>query len=136
MRFLIKLILIGLGIYFCLPYTPWWVVAAIAFTINLIVKTKGSGSFFSGFLGVSISWFIASYSYFLGGVQEFYNKIAELFYLPSNGLLLIIAISFLMGLIGGLTGYSGNALRNIFKNPNKPTRKSRYPRPDYSNYSR
>ncbi len=135
MKFIIKLLLIGIATFFALQYFPWWVVVAIPFFMNLFVKTKGSGSFFSSFLGIALAWFIASFSMYSQGAQAFTGKMAGVFFLPQNGMLLITVVSLLMGLVGAFSGYSGNALRNIFVKP-KDKNKNRYGRPDYSRYSR
>lgn len=135
MKFIIKILLIGLLTFFGLKYLPWWVVSVIPFTINLVVKTKGSQSFFSSFFAVSIVWFVMSFLLYNQGAEEFTGKLAGIFFLPQNGLLFLIIISVLMGLIAALSGYSGNALRNIFIKP-KSKNKSKYGRPDYSRYSR
>lgn len=135
MKFIIKLLLIGILTFFGLKYLPWWVVAVIPFTVNLIIKTKGSQSFFSSFLAVSLVWFIMSFMLYMQGAQEFTGKLAGIFFLPNNGLLFLLIISLLMGLVAALAGFSGNALRNVVIKP-KSKNKNRYGRPDYSRYSR
>lgn len=135
MKFIVKLLLIGIGSFFALKFFPWWMIVVIPFTINLIVKTKGSGSFFSSFLGIFLGWFIASYTLYSAGAQEFSNKIALIFSLSVGGLIFITITSAIMALVGALAGFSGNAFRNIFVKP-KSKNKNKYGRPDYSQYSR
>ena len=134
-KIIIKLFLIGIAAFFGLQFFQWWIIVVIPFAFNLLVKTKGAGSFFSSFLGIGLAWFIASYSMFSKGAEAFTGKMAKVFFLPESGILLILVASFLMGLVGALSGYSGNALRNIFIKP-KDKNKSRYGRPDYYKYSR
>lgn len=135
MKFILKLLLIGILTFVGLKYLPWWIIAIIPFTINLIIKTKGSHSFFSSFLGVMLVWWIMSYMLYIKGAEKFTDKLAGLFFLPNNGFLFLIIVSALMGLVGALSGFSGNALRNIVIKP-KDKNKNRYGRPDYSRYSR
>jgi len=134
MKFIIKTLLIGIAAFFCLKVCPWWIVLVAAFTMNLVVKTKGAGSFFSSFLGVTFAWFLASYMMYSNGAQEFSDKMAKVF-LPVSGIVFIIITSALIGLVGALSGFTGNAFRNIFIKP-KTKNKSKYGRPDYSRYSR
>lgn len=135
MKFIIKLLLIGIASFFVLRFSPWWVIVVIPFVFNLIIKTKGSGSFFSSFLGISLAWFVASYTLYSSGAEVFTTKMALVFLLDVNGIIFLLITSLLMGLVGALAGYSGNALRNIFMKPKDKT-KNRYGRPDYSRYSR
>jgi hypothetical protein len=135
MRFIIKLLLIGISTFLGLRFCPWWMIIAIPVIFNLFVKTRGSGSFFSSFFGVGLAWFIASYGLYSQGAEEFTGKMAEVFKLSVNGLMFITITSLIMGLVGALAGYSGNALRNIFIKPDRKS-KSKYGRPDYGSYSR
>lgn len=135
MKFIIKLLLIGIGSFFALQFFPWWVIIVIPFVLNIIVKTKGSGAFLSSFLGIFLAWFIASYTLYSAGAEAFTTKMARVFSLTVNGLVFLIITSAIMALVGALAGYSGNAFRNIFTKP-KNKNKSKYGRPDYSQYSR
>jgi hypothetical protein len=135
MRFIIKLLLIGFSAFFGLRFFPWWTIIVVPVLFNLIVKTKGSGAFFASFFGIALAWFVASYGLFSQGAEEFTGKMARVLMLKVNGLMFIIITSFVMGLVGALAGYSGNALRNIFIKPDKKS-KSKYGRPDYGSYNR
>ena len=135
MKFIIKLLLIGVGSFFALQFLPWWSIIVIPFILNLVVKTKGSGAFGSSFLGVALAWFVASYTLYSQGSPEFVKKMALIFFLGVEGIIFIMISSLLMGLVAALAGYSGNALRNIFIRPDNKS-KSKYGRPDYSRYSR
>lgn len=135
MKFIIKLLLTGIGCFFALRFCPWWIIIAVPFVLNVFIKTKGSGSFFSSLAGVALAWFVASYVLYANGAEAFTTKMARLFMLPVNGIVFLMITSLLMGLVGALAGYSGNALRNIFIRPKDKT-KSKYGRPDYSRYSR
>jgi hypothetical protein len=135
MRFIIKLLLIGISTFFALRFFPWWTIIAIPVLFNLIVKTKGSGAFFASFFGIALAWFVASYGLFSEGAEEFAGKMSRVLKLKVNGLLFVMITSAIMGLVGAFAGYSGNALRNIFIKPDRKS-KSKYGRPDYGSYSR
>lgn len=135
MKFIIKLILIGISTFFGLQFFQWWLIVIIPFVFNLIIKTNGSGAYFSSFLGIAFSWFVASCNFYSEDVAVFTGKMAKVFLLPENGLLFIAIASLLIGLVAAFAGYSGNAFRNIFIKPREKA-KSKYGRPDYSRYSR
>ncbi len=135
MKFIIKLLLIGVGSFFALQIFPWWTIIVIPFAVNLFVKTKGSGAFLTSFLGIFLAWFIASYTLYSAGAEAFSTKMARVFSLPVSGLLFIMITSAIMALVGALAGFTGNAFRNIFVKP-KDRSKSKYGRPDYGQYPR
>jgi hypothetical protein len=135
MKFVIKLLLIGVGTFFALQFFPWWMIIIIPFAINLIVKTKGSGAFLSSLLGIFLAWFIASYTLYSAGAEAFTTKMARVFTLNVSGLVFLMITAAVMALVGALAGFSGNAFRNIFVKPKDKT-KNKYGRPDYSQYSR
>jgi hypothetical protein len=135
MKFVIKLLLIGIITFFLLKFTPWWMIVVVPFLINMVIKTKGSGAFFTSFLGILLAWFVASYNLYSHGAEIFTAKMARLFSLPVNGIVFLLITSTLMGLVGALAGFTGNSLRNIIIKPKDKT-KNRYGRPDYSRYSR
>src|SRR5688572_26468469 len=107
MRFIIKLLLIGISAFFALRFLPWWAIVVIPFIFNLIIKTKGSGSFFSSFFGITLAWFLASYGLFSQGAEEFTGKMARVLMLPVSGMVFIMINSAILGLVGALAGYSG-----------------------------
>lgn len=135
MKFIVKLLLIGISTFFALKFFPWWMIVVIPVVFNLLVKTKGSGAFFSSFMAIALAWFVASYSLYSMGAEEFTGKMAGVLKLKISGVLFIGITSAVMGLVGALAGYSGNALRNIFIKPEKKN-KSKYGRPDYGSYAR
>jgi hypothetical protein len=135
MKFVIKLLLIGIITFFSLKFAPWWMIVVVPFLINIVIKTKGSGAFFTSFLGILLAWFVASYNLYSNGAEIFTAQMARLFSLPVNGMVFLLITSALMGLVGALAGFTGNSLRNIIIKP-KDKNKNRYGRPDYSRYSR
>jgi len=135
MKFVVKLLLIGISTFFALKFLPWWIIIVIPVVFNLIVKTKGAGSFFSSFVAIGLAWFVASYTLYSMGAEEFTGKMAGVLKLNISGVAFIGITSSVMGLVGALAGYTGNALRNIFIKPEKKS-KSKYGRPDYGYYSR
>ncbi len=114
MKFLLKLLLIA-GITFALQcYLPWWCIAIAPFIVNGIIKTKGSGAFFSGFFGIFLLWLGLCFMAKSTAEGLLLEGMAQILPLQGNVILLIIVTSFLGGIVGGISGYAGNALRNIF----------------------
>lgn len=131
-RFIIKLVIIGGLSFVGQLYFPWWIIMAVPFVINIIIKTKGISAFFSSFLAVSILWFVLTWTIHQNTDGLLSKKMAEILPLQGNAIILIFITAFLGGLASGFAGLTGNAFRNVIKNPkNKKERHSRYGRPDY-----
>jgi hypothetical protein len=90
---------------------PWWSAAVAAFLIAFILYTKPGSSFLAGFLGIALLWiiwaFLANYSN--DGVLA--SRVAAIFSLPNNALLLLIT-SLIGGLAGGFAAMTGSYFRN------------------------
>lgn len=131
-RFLIKLILIGGLSFVGQLYFPWWIIMVIPFVLNLLIKTKGTSAFFSSFMAIGILWFTLTWIIHQNTDGLLSKKMAEIFPLQGNSILLIFITAFLGGLASGFAGLTGNAMRNVIKRPkNKNEGQSRYGRPDY-----
>lgn len=131
-KFLLKTVLIAAIAYFTQPYMPWWVIMVIAFALNLLIKTKGTGAFLSSFLGIGVLWFVQTMIIHNVTDNILTSKMAAILPLGGNAIALIILTAFIGGLAAGLAGYTGNACRNLLIRPDKKKQKnSRYGRPDY-----
>ncbi len=117
-KVLLKIILTAVMAYSLQTMLPWWSVVIASFSISFIISTKGSSSFAGGFLGVGLLWFI------LAAVTDFQtdsiltNRVAGIFSLPNNFLLILIT-SVIGGLIGGFGALTGMQLRNLIMPPKK-----------------
>jgi hypothetical protein len=132
MRFIIKLILIAGLAYAGQLFFPWWVIMAVPFLVNVLIKTKGAGAFFSSFLAIAGLWWVFAWLADRQTGAILTSKIALVLPLKGNTLLLIFVTGFLGGLAGGLAGLTGNAFRNLFGTRKKEKeRRGRYGRPDY-----
>ncbi len=119
MKFIIKLISI-LGLCYLLQLIlPFWVVAIVAFLVNLAIKTGAWSSFLSGFIAVSLLWFVVATGIDNRTDSILTDKIAALFSVSSFLLTVITA------LIGGLVaGMGGLTARMLHAQPKKS--KSKY----------
>lgn len=131
MKFLIKTILIAGGCYAGQLFFPWWTIMAVPFLVNLVIKTKGAGAFLSSFLAVAGLWFVLALMLHQQSGNVLTSKIATVLPLGGSAPLLLALTALLGGLAAGLAGFTGNALRNLFKSPDEKKRRRDYGRPDY-----
>lgn len=103
----------------------------VPFIINILIKTKGAGAFFSSFLAIGGIWFGLAWLSTDQTSDILASRIAMVLPLRGNKWLLIALTGLVGGLAGALAGYTGNAFRNLFARPKENTRRSPYARPDY-----
>lgn len=109
MKFIIKLISI-LGLCYLLQLIlPFWVVAIVAFLVNLAIKTNGWSSFFSGFFAVGTLWFIVATGIDNRTDSILTEKIADLFSI--SNLLLTVVTAIIGGLVAGMGGLTAHTLQ-------------------------
>lgn len=78
----------------------WWLVAVVAFGVELALGKGDKLGFFSGFYGIAIPWMLyAAYIDQQNG-SILAHRILDLFSLPKFAFVLII----ITGLVGGITG--------------------------------
>jgi len=114
MKVAIKMILIATLAYLVEVYLPWWSVVVVAFLVNVIIYTKGSPSFLSGFLGVGLFWLILAWNIDAANASLLSSRVSQLF--PIQGTLAILVFTFLAGgLAGGFGALAGSHFRNLIK---------------------
>ncbi|MDX1629578.1 MAG: hypothetical protein R3345_12810 [Fulvivirga sp.] len=121
MKFIIKIILIAGLSYLLQLLFPFWVVAIVAFIINIAIQTNGWTSFLSGFIGVGLLWFIVASGIDSRSEGILSDQVAELFYV--NSFLLKIITGFIGGLVAG---FGGLCARMLFKRKSKTPRGPKY----------
>lgn len=97
---------------FSLLFT-WWMIAVIPFVVALIAKQKAGRAFLSGFISIALLWLILILKQDIANEYLLSNRIAQLFSLPHS--VFIIVNVFLGALVGGLGGWSGAAMRGMFR---------------------
>ena len=110
MLFLVILILT----FICSYFLPWWFAAIIAFGASLAMSKKPGSAFLAGFLGVFAAWAILALLKSVPNDNILAARVAHLMQLP-NWVALLIAASFIGGLVGGMAALSGALLRKAFK---------------------
>lgn len=114
MKFLIKVILIGLIVFFGAPHFGWWWIAIAAFLGGVILKTSGVQSLFAGAFGVGIVWLWMALKIEHSTGSILTQKFAELFNLSHGEF--IIGITVLIGsLVGALSCWTGHNFRKLFE---------------------
>ena len=114
MKILIKIILIAALAYFAEMYFPWWSVVAVAFLVNVLIYTKGSSSFLSGFLGVGLLWFILAWNIDAANASLLSSMVSQVLQIQST--LAILVLTFLVGgLSGGFGALAGSHFSNLLK---------------------
>lgn len=112
MKFIVKLLLIAGSCYIAELFLPWWSVAICAFSVNLLIPTRGFNAFLSGFLGVGLLWLLFAWLIDWNTNSLLTSKVAEVMRL--NNTLLLVAVSGLVGgITGGLAALTGSLFRNL-----------------------
>ncbi|MCE6989067.1 hypothetical protein [Dyadobacter sp. CY323] len=93
---------------------PWWVIAIIPFAVLLWRPTNSAKAFWSGFLGIGMSWLLYGYYFHFISDGAISDRVAGIFFLP-NGILLLLLAALAGGLVGGFSGLSGFFIRRLFK---------------------
>jgi hypothetical protein len=115
MKFLVALLLTILLSFIAGLYLPWWGIALASFVVALLVHQKAWKAFLSGFAGLLLLW---------GGLAEWIDlknnsllsaRIAELFGIGNQSLLLVLLTGFIGGLVAGFAALSGSYLRSSKK---------------------
>ena len=117
-KFILQLILVVAFGYVSHWLLPWWGVMAGAALATIIIYTKAVLSFISGMLGVGGLWFTVAFTINEANNSLLSNGVAELFDL-STGMQMVLVTAFLGGLVGGLSGLTGNCFRALFKKTKK-----------------
>ena len=114
MKFIIKVIIIGIIVYLGGPYFGWWWIAVAAFSGGALLKTSGVQSFFAGAFGVGLVWLWMILKIDIETGSIFSRKMAELLNLGNTGF--ILGITILMGsLVGALSSWTGHNFRKLLE---------------------
>ncbi|MBC7554109.1 MAG: hypothetical protein H7257_09025 [Taibaiella sp.] len=92
---------------------PWWMIALVPFALGAAVNLNGGASFLAGFLGIAIFWCLATLAKDIPNEHILSQRMAILFNL-SNYNLLIFVVSFVGGLVGGISAWAGSLVRKQY----------------------
>lgn len=110
---LIILLLTGIIIYL-LPF--WWIVIVVPFIISLIAFKNGFHAFFSGFISIAILNLGISIWRTTNVNESYVSAISELIKIPGGTTGLILTITLLGALMGGLGALTATLLYQMFDN--------------------
>jgi hypothetical protein len=110
MLFLIILLLSFISSYFL----PWWFVAVIAFLAAFFMGKSAVRPFLSGFAAVFVAWAVLALFKTLPNDNLLAKKVAVLFPLGGNWILLLLITAIIGGLVGGMSALSGALLKKAF----------------------
>jgi len=108
MKFLISTILIAALSFLSQQFLPWWSLVIVAFIVGWLMGLKGWVSFFSGFLAIFLLWGIYAFVLNQGNEGILATRMANLFPLSGNPLLLMLVTAAIGGLTGGLGAATGS----------------------------
>jgi hypothetical protein len=111
MKIIVSIILIALVAFVCGLYLPWWTIAVAAFLVALIIPQFPWKAFMSGFAAIFVLWATLAWWKDLKNDGILATKMAEVFSLPANSLMMVLMTALVGGLIGGFAALSGAYLR-------------------------
>ena len=95
-------------------YLPFWSAALVSFLVAVFIYQKPGMAYLSGFLSIFLLWGGLSIWIDVQNNSILSQKIASLFPLGGNGLLLILITAIVGAIIGGLSALSGSFLRKYY----------------------
>ncbi|RLD29532.1 MAG: hypothetical protein DRI75_03005 [Bacteroidetes bacterium] len=101
--------------YILALFLPWWSVMVAALITSFLIPLKKATVFIIPFLAVSLLWIIQSWLLSSANDYTLARKIAILFSLGENPVLLIIVTGLVGGLATGIAGIFGKQCKLVLK---------------------
>ena len=111
MKFLISTFLIAALSLAVGLYLPWWTIAFAGFIVAVCIPQNPGRSFLSGFLGVSILWYVLCFIISTANHDLFAHKISMLIIGMDHPMLLMLVSALIGGLVAGLGALTGSFVR-------------------------
>ena len=112
MKFIIQFLAIIALAYIMELFLPWYYIAVASFVVGYVLKSKAN--FLAGFLAIGILWTTKAWLMDSGGSTDLAVRVANIFTLPTKGLLFLIT-GLIGGLVGGFAAWSGSLLKRKVK---------------------
>lgn len=112
MKFLISTVMIALLSLLLQLFLPWWSIVIAAALGGTVFSLGSLKSFFCGFLGTAIVWWMYAWIIDLKNQSILSAKIAELFNMGTSAMLILFC-GMLAGIVGGLAALSGSEAKKI-----------------------
>lgn len=113
MKLLLSILLIAFLSFLCGLFLPWWSIAIVAFVITMLIPQASSTGFLSGFLGIFLLWGILAFWIDIKNDGILAKKIALLFSLGAQSILIILVTAVVGALVAGFAGMAGSSLRPV-----------------------
>jgi hypothetical protein len=111
MKLLFPIISIAVVCAIAQNFLPWWSIAPIAFIISYLLQLKAGTGFLAGFLAVFILWGGMAMVIDFGNDHILASRIAVLFPLKGNYVILFLLTGLIGGLVAGFAALSGALIR-------------------------
>lgn len=92
-------------------FLPWWVIAPVAFLVCYWRSRTGWRAFGNGFAGVGTVWLIYALFIHLQTNGILTDRMSVLLLKSESGLALVLLTALIGGLVGGMAGLAGQAVR-------------------------
>lgn len=113
MKFILRIIVIGLLGYLGGLFLPWWSIVCVCFIISFLMYGNDFNVFLSGFIGIGVLWLLQSWQLQIKNKALISNQIITL--LDYNDPIVLVIFSGLIGaILGGMGALTGNSLRRIY----------------------
>lgn len=113
MKNALNLILTALLAWALTMFTPWWGILIAAMVVSFLFPLKGGYGFIIPFAAIFLLW--GSQAYLMSSSNDFImaGKVADLFSLNGNAILLILITALIGGLSAGFAALLGKQLKLI-----------------------
>jgi hypothetical protein len=111
MRFLLNILLTAVLAYIAGMFLEWWSIALVAFLVALLLPLRTGRSFLAGFLGIFLLWGVLSLWIDVQNDGVLSSRMAGVFPLGGNGILLVLVTALVGALVGGFAAMAGSSLR-------------------------
>jgi hypothetical protein len=101
-----------LGLHILTPY--WWWVMIVPFAYGAAAARSGGKAMRTGFLSAGLLWLGASITFALTGGGIITGRMAQMFGLGASWLMILVT-ALVAAVAAAFSGYTGYAVRNLFK---------------------
>ena len=119
MKFVIAIVLTALLSFFLAPFSPWWIIAVVAFIIGAAIPQNTFLAFLSGSIAIFFLWGLQAYFIDSNNDHILASKVAGLLIHRNSSILIVLITAILGAGVSGFAAVSGSLFRKIFDNRKK-----------------
>ena len=113
MKFISAIILTALFSFFLAPFSPWWIIAVVAFIIAAAIPQNAFLAFLSGSIAVFFLWGLQAYFIDSNNDHILASKVAGLLTHRNSSILVVFITAILGAVVSGFAAISGSLFRKI-----------------------